>query len=75
MSEEVVRDNCNMPVGALRESGNQISGFSYEKGYVGFYNKSMDITFDAGGKIFCYGNGVHTLVLAAAAEAKNNRYR
>jgi hypothetical protein len=54
-----------MIIGWVRDIGNRKLATHIRKGYVGAYNKNSDITTDASGKIYCYGDGCQDLVREA----------
>jgi len=64
-NEVTVRNNFNMIIGWVRDIGNRKIATHIRKGYVGAYNKNSDITTDASGKIYCYGDGCQDLVREA----------
>ena len=57
-----IRDNLNFIIGWLNDIGSQIQAFHRTRGYVGYYNKSTNLTFTKEGKIFCYGDGAQCLI-------------
>lgn len=60
--DKPVKNAHNMIIGWLREYPDRIIATHYLKGYVGCYNKNTDITIDAKGKIYCYGDGSSDLI-------------
>ena len=54
-----------MTIGWVRDSGSQLMATHISKGYVGYYNKGTDMTFDSSGRIFCYGDGTCCLIREA----------
>ena len=47
-----IRDNLNFIIGWLNDNGSQIQAFHRTRGYVGYYNKSTNLTFTKEGKIY-----------------------
>ncbi len=66
--ETIVRNKYNMPIGRCQDYSDRIIATNYKKGYVGYYNKGTDITFDAKGMIYCYGDATQTLIREADKE-------
>ena len=54
-----------MIIGWKDDSSDQQRAFHLTKGYVGYYAKSPDITFDKDDRIYCYGFGVADLIREA----------
>lgn len=54
-----------MLIGWTTDYSDSVQASHINKGYVGKYVKSSNITFDKQGKIFCYGDGTQCLVRLA----------
>lgn len=65
MDRREIRNNNNMIIGWIDDSSDQQRAFHLTKGYVGYYAKSPDITFDKDGRIYCYGFGLADLIREA----------
>ncbi len=63
--ETRVRDKYNMIIGYIRGDDNRQTGIHVRKGYCGYYLKSADLTFDKNGQVYCYGNGLDSLIREA----------
>mgnify|MGYP006988853401 CR=1 FL=1 len=64
-SEKEVRNGYNMIIGWVRDYGDRLVATHIRKGYVGSYTKSSNITIDASGRIYCYGDGCQDLIRSA----------
>lgn len=66
-----VYNNHNQPIGFMNESSTSMTGISNKRGYVGYYQKNggggYGITFTKDSRVFCYGNGLDTLIRLADA--------
>ena len=67
-TEWFVKDYRNFPIGRYYDTGDSLIGINFKKGYVGRYAKNIDITFDKTSKVFCYGNGIESLIRKAEDE-------
>ena len=66
MSNEIdVRNNVNMIIGWIRDYGDRKIATHYRKGFVGSYTVGSNITTDAKGHIYCFGDGLSDLVRQA----------
>lgn len=65
MTNTPIRDKRNMIIGWCKDTGDKIIATHRSKGYVGYYGKSTDITFDKTGMVYCYGNGAQCLIREA----------
>lgn len=63
-----IKDNYNRPIGYIDYKDKWAQGIHLRKGVVGKYDKSVNITFDKLGKIYCYGDGLQSLI----RDANNN---
>lgn len=61
-SRKEVRNNKNVIIGYCNDYGDKIDAIGFRKGYLGFYNKNTNITFDKTGRIYCYGDATAELV-------------
>ena len=64
-NETPVRNNVNVTIGWVRDYGDRKVATHYRKGYVGSYSVNSDITVDASGRIYCYGDGLQDLIRQA----------
>ena len=54
-----------MIIGWIDDSSDQQRATHLTKGYVGYYSKYSDITFDKDGRIYCHGFGLTDLIREA----------
>lgn len=69
MPDKYIKNNYGMIIGYIKDIGNQLQAFHMQKGYLGYYNKSSDITFKVAGGIYCYGDGLSDMI----REAERNK--
>lgn len=62
MTDVDVRDKNNFIIGRCTDYGNSINATSFKKGYVGVYYKNTNMTFNAKGDLYCYGDGTQSLI-------------
>ena len=66
MQQTEIKNNMNITIVLCRDMGSQIQAISFKKGYVGYYHKASNITFDKNGKLYAFGDATQTLVREAA---------
>ena len=69
MADKYIKNHVGAPIGFVRDNGYEIQAFHITKGYLGNYVKASDITFKAGGGIYCFGDGTSDMV----REAERNK--
>lgn len=60
-----IRDKLNRYIGWLDDSGDMVRAYHVRKGYLGWYSKSANKTYEKNGKIYCFGDGASDLVREA----------
>lgn len=60
-----IRDRLNRYIGWLDDDGDMIRAYHVRLGYLGYFNRSANKTFEKNGRIYCYGNGASDLVREA----------
>lgn len=71
MATVKVLNNHDQPIGFINVNSTNMTGISNKKGFVGFYQTGggggSGITFTKDSRIFCYGNGLDSLIRLAEA--------
>jgi len=57
-----VRNNQNIIIGYINDTGTEKIATHIRKGFAGRFVKSSNITFDKSGRIFCFGDGTDSLI-------------